>query len=161
MAKEAHVKVSLDTNIRPRLWDVEEARKILLPLVKQTDILLTDPQDSEILIGVSDPEKASKTFLKMGPSITVLKMGRKGSLATTIDKTIRQDTFEALVEDVTGAGDAFAACFISSLLKGWSLKKALEVANVAGSLVVTVRGDVENIPTMQDIDKFLESLKKG
>jgi len=42
--------------------------------------------------------------------------------------------------DVIGAGDSFAAGFVASILRGWSLEKALEVGNAAGALVVTVGG---------------------
>ena len=59
-----------------------------------------------------------------------------------------------------GAGDAFAAGFISSLMRGRGLEEALEVGNAAGALVVTVRGDFENMPSMDDVEKFLASQRR-
>jgi sugar/nucleoside kinase (ribokinase family) len=63
--------------------------------------------------------------------------------------------------DPVGAGDAFASLFVSKILKGWSVEKALEAATVAGSLVVTRRGDNENIPSEEDIKSFLDSMSGG
>jgi 2-dehydro-3-deoxygluconokinase len=47
LAKKAGVKVSMDTNIRFPLWpSLEEAAKVLMPMVKKADILFTDPTDA-------------------------------------------------------------------------------------------------------------------
>jgi sugar/nucleoside kinase (ribokinase family) len=59
---------------------------------------------------------------------------------------------EVYVEDPIGAGDAFAGTFITSRLKGRGLEESLKRAVVAGSLVVTVRGDEECLPSEEEID---------
>ena len=58
--------------------------------------------------------------------------------------------------DVTGAGDAFDAAFLSCRMRGMDLDRSLEFANSAGALCVTARGDVEAIPSVSDVKRFLD-----
>jgi sugar/nucleoside kinase (ribokinase family) len=71
-----------------------------------------------------------------------------------------QPSFPVQVVDPIGAGDAFAAGFLSSLLKSYDLKHALQIASAAGSLVVTVKGDQENIPSFEEAEEFLRGVEK-
>jgi len=155
-ARDSGVKVSFDTNIRLKLWSPDRAREKILSFLKLCDILFTDVEDSEILICKSDPAEAARELLKLGPEIVVIKMGEKGGYAATSKgEEAWGKSFKVPVIDTVGAGDAFDAAFMSGILRGWSLEKCLEVANAAGALCVTVRGDVEAIPTIEDIDHFL------
>ncbi|MEM3479562.1 MAG: sugar kinase, partial [Candidatus Bathyarchaeia archaeon] len=52
IAVENKIMVSFDTNIRLKLWlKAEKARETLLPMIEKADIVLTEPEDAEILIG--------------------------------------------------------------------------------------------------------------
>ncbi len=160
IAEANNVKISIDTNIRLKLWSADKARETLLPMIRKADIILTDPEDSEILIQERNPGKIARSLLALGASIVVVKLGEEGALAATKDKTVKKSAFKVPVEDVIGAGDAFAAGFIASILKEEEIGKALEVANVAGALVVMVRGDVENMPSRDEVERFLAARGK-
>ncbi len=160
-AKKAKAKISLDTNIRTKLWKADEARESLKPAVDKADIVLTDPDDIQILYGSSDTAGIAKQLLAKGIQIVVVKLGPKGSVAYSKNGFYTHRQYQVPVVDPVGAGDAFASIFVSKVLKGWSVKKALEAATVAGSLVVTRRGDNENIPSEEDIKSFLASMKGG
>jgi len=147
------VLISFDTNIRPVLWkSMEKAVDTLLPIISKVDILFTDPTDASILLGVKDMEEVLKGFLRMGVDTVVLKLGERGALAATASERASADAMPVYVEDPIGAGDAFAGTFITSRLKGRSLSESLTRAVIAGSLVVTVRGDEECLPSEDDID---------
>jgi 2-dehydro-3-deoxygluconokinase len=155
IAKSSGTKISFDTNIRLKLWTPEKARKTLLKYIGKTDILFTDLNDSNILIGKNDHKEAAKEFLSMGPETVVIKMGEKGAYSSNLDEeSAFKPGYQVKVVDVIGAGDAFDAAFLCSQMRGYSLERSLEVANAAGALCVTVRGDVEAFPTMDDIEKF-------
>lgn len=62
IAKSNNIIISLDTNIRLKLWNEERAREVLLPMIKKATILLTEPDDTKILIGERNTEKLSKPF---------------------------------------------------------------------------------------------------
>jgi 2-dehydro-3-deoxygluconokinase len=160
VASKNNVTISVDTNIRLKLWSKEKARKTLIPILKKADIVLTEPEDAEILIGEREPEEIAKVILSMGAETVVVKMGKEGAVALTREETVRKPAFKVIVVDVIGAGDAFAAGFISSIMRGRSLDEALEIGNVAGALVVTRRGDIENLPSLEDVEKFMAAHRK-
>jgi len=149
--------VSFDTNIRLKLWGPEEARRCLLDFMGSVDVLFTDVNDSRILLGIGDPGKAAERFLEMGPETVVVKMGEEGAYAATVGgDSVFKAAFKVPVVDMIGAGDAFDAAFLGCRLRELSLEESLEVANAAGALCVTVRGDVEAVPTYEDVRRFLE-----
>jgi 2-dehydro-3-deoxygluconokinase/2-dehydro-3-deoxygalactonokinase len=145
--------VSFDTNIRPVLWgSIDNAVRVLTPIIEKVDILFTDPRDASILLNVQDVDQMIDGFLKFGVETVVLKMGRKGAIAANRREKVSVQTLAVYVEDPIGAGDAFAGTFITSRLKGRSLEESLKRAVIAGSLVVTVRGDEECLPSEEEID---------
>ncbi|MEM3715804.1 MAG: sugar kinase [Candidatus Bathyarchaeia archaeon] len=161
VAVENKVMVSFDTNIRLKLWlKAEKARETLLPIIEKADIVLTEPEDAEILIGEKDPRKIIDRILALGPRIVAVKLGAEGAVASDGREVVMKPGFKVPVVDVIGAGDAFAASFIASILRGRSLEEALMFGNVSGALVVTVRGDIENLPSWEDIEKFLAFQRK-
>ena len=89
-----------------------------------------------------------------------VKLGAEGAAAYTRSEEAKKPAYKVPIVDVIGAGDAFAAGFISSLMQGRSLEEALEIGNAAGALVVTVKGDFENMPSEEDLEKFLAAQRK-
>jgi len=62
----------------------------------------------------------------MGPEIVVVKLCEDGAAAYTKKTSAMKLAFKVPIADVIGAGDAFAAGFVSSILPGLSLEEALE-----------------------------------
>jgi len=155
-AKEHKVAVSLDTNIRLKLWSEEEARTTLLPLSKSADIMFTSGPDAKIILGEDDPAKIAKSLHNEGVRTVVVKLGDKGAFASSDGETATVPMIPSDVEDPTGAGDSFAAAFLATRLKGWTLKDSLRAASATAALVVTIRGDFESIPDMNGLQTFLD-----
>ena len=57
--------------------------------------------------------------------------------------------------DTVGAGDGFDAGYIYSYLHGKSVKESLDFANAIGAMVVSVKGDNEGLPELEDVEVFL------
>ena len=155
-AKENKVTVSLDTNIRLKLWTEEAARSTLLPICKMADSVFTSGPDSKIILGLDDPAEIAKVLHRSGVTTVVVKLGAEGSFASSKGETATQPMIPTSVEDPTGAGDSFAAAFLATQLKGWKLKDSLRAASATAALVVTIRGDYENIPDMEALQTFLD-----
>jgi sugar/nucleoside kinase (ribokinase family) len=155
IAKKHGVKVSFDTNIRKRLWTIEKARRTLTPMLSYVDYLFTDPNDAKILFEEEEPKRICQKALQAGPSLIVVKMPDAQYVAMTKDEYVEKKGYQAPVVDVIGAGDAFAAGVLASLLKGLPLEKAISVGNAASALKVTVRGDFEALPSWEDVETFL------
>jgi len=57
--------------------------------------------------------------------------------------------------DGTGAGDAFTACLVVSLLEGRDRAEALRRACIAGALAASRPGAQSSMPTAEEVDRFL------
>lgn len=154
-AEGSNVQVSLDTNVRLKLWNKEPARSILLPLCKRADVVFTSGSDSKIILGEDQPEEIARILHKAGVKTVIVKLGERGAYASSSGEIATQPMIPTYVEDATGAGDSFAAAFLATQLKGWKLKESLRAAATSAALVVTVRGDYENIPDMEGLQTAL------
>ena len=156
-AKEHKVKISFDTNVRRKLWTNDNARRVLRPLCESADIIFTSPSDAKIIFNIEDPKSIAKMLHDRGVRTVVVKLGDKGSFASSNGEVAAQSVIPTIVEDPTGAGDAFAATFLATHLRGWKLTESLKAATATAALVVTVRGDFENIPDLISLKTFLDS----
>ncbi|ABY95599.1 MULTISPECIES: sugar kinase [Thermoanaerobacter] len=156
IAKSRSVKITFDPNIRLKLWSKERAREVIMELAAQADIVLPGVSEGEILVGEREPEKIAAKFLGLGVGTVVVKMGKQGAYYATKSesKFIPGFPIEKVVDPI-GAGDGFAAGFVTGLLKGYSLEKAVRLANAVGAIVTTVIGDVEGLPTMDEVLVFM------
>jgi 2-dehydro-3-deoxygluconokinase len=153
IARAAGVKVVLDPNYRSKLWEPDDARKVIRDLAAHADILLPGKEEAELLSGESEPRAAALHLKKLGPQLVVVKLGADGALAITDDRQVIHSPGMHLerVVDPVGAGDAFAAGLLSGLLKGWSTEDALHLANRCGALSMTSPGDMESLPMWADV----------
>ena len=157
-AKAAGVKVSYDTNLRLRLWDLETARRKIDETIARCDIALPSLDDSQQLTGLTEAEAIADHYLKLGAPMVALKMGAEGSLIVTASKRYRLPAHRVTAVDATGAGDTFDGAFLARLLEGDDPETAGRYANVAAALSTTGYGAVTPIPRKADV---LAVLKRG
>jgi 2-dehydro-3-deoxygluconokinase len=157
LAREMGLTISFDPNLRRKLWSEEEAREVLLSLIPLCDVFLPGVEEAEFLIGKQSIEGYGEKFLEMGAKVVALKLGSEGSIGFINGNTIKASPYGVShVIDTVGAGDAFAAGFISVFLEHAtitpsSLEKALTRANILGALATQFKGDWEGIPTLEEL----------
>ncbi|KHF39427.1 sugar kinase [Halalkalibacter okhensis] len=152
LAKEHNLLISFDPNIRLKMWSKEEAREALTELLPYVDILLTGLDEAEIIFGTNDPRSVIEESRKLGISYVAIKQGEKGSIGYHNHECIESAPVKPKkVVDTVGAGDGFDAGFIYGVLQQWPLEKILHFANTIGSMVVSVSGDNEGLPYLDDI----------
>jgi len=153
VARESDLKISFDPNLRLKLWDsIEEMRKVMLEIIPQVNVLLPGVE-----LGLSDPEEIIKGFYEMMEpgSLIVLKIGSKGALYYQGDQIEHVEPYCVdNIVDLIGAGDAFAAGLITGLLRELPIRKAVELANLVGALCITVKGDIEGLPTWEQVEVY-------
>lgn len=145
-ARKAGVKVSYDTNLRLRLWDLDVARQVIDATIAECDIALPSLDDSRQLTGLDAPEAIADYYLGLGAPLVALKMGDEGSLIATAAGKTRIPPFKVEAVDATGAGDTFDGAFLARLLAGDTPDAAVRYANVAAALSTTGYGAVTPIP---------------
>jgi 2-dehydro-3-deoxygluconokinase len=150
-ARRSGAKVSYDTNLRLRLWDLDTARKTIHATCARCDILLPSLDDSQQLTGLDRPEAIADFYLKLGAPLVALKMGAEGALLATPQRRVRIAPHKVELVDATGAGDTFDGAFLARLLAGDDIEEAARYANVAAALSTQGYGAVTPIPRKDEV----------
>ncbi len=158
VARKAGVKVSYDTNLRLRLWELDVAREVVDATIARCDIALPSLDDSQQLTGLKEPEAIAAYYLGLGAPLVALKMGAEGSLIATRERKTRIAPHKVEAVDATGAGDTFDGAFLTRVLAGDDPETAARYANVAAALSTTGYGAVTPMPCAGDV---LNVLKRG
>jgi 2-dehydro-3-deoxygluconokinase len=158
-AKEAGVCVVLDPNIRRTLAPLQSQVEVLRELCKYADIVLSGEDEALAISGLQEPGTAiAEWFLGQGCRMVAVKLGSRGAWATDGTQTVHQAAFPVRTVDTVGAGDAFAAGFISAILNGRDLPEALRRGAGCGAMNVSVVGDFDGSPTEGQLQTFLDGI---
>jgi len=94
--------------------------------------------------------------LPEAPRLTALTLGAEGAVLLEDGQEIaRAAPPKVDAVDGTGAGDAFTACMVVSLLEGRDRKEALRRSCAAGALAASRVGAQPSLPTTAEIDEIL------
>lgn len=161
-ATAAGLTISLDLNLRRRLWSDEVAAPVLRALAAEVDVLLGNPDELAVLTHrttAGDPVGLARAALDLGPSLVVVKLGAAGALA--LDRTDPDDAIVRpalplpVVVDPVGAGDAFCAGFIAARLDGAGLATAVEMGIACGAAAASALGDQSGLPDRGELAAIL------
>jgi 2-dehydro-3-deoxygluconokinase len=145
-ARKAGVKVSFDTNHRPRLWSLALAQRTIAAAIARCDICLPSFDDLALVTGLDAPEAMVEHCLGLGASVVALKHGGQGAWLAEGERRIRIAPHPCRPVDATGAGDAFGGAFVARLVAGDDLEAAGRYAAAAAALSTEGYGAVAPIP---------------
>jgi len=155
IARKNNVKVVFDPNIRTKLWDSDTYIPVLTSILKMSDIFMPGEDELQQLFPEKSQEDIINEIFDYGIELIVVKKGAAGAAYHTKTQSEEVSGYpNENVIDPVGAGDGFAAGFLSGLLEGLSLEKAVDRANLIGSLVTMVKGDCEGLPTRDELLNF-------
>ncbi|RLI82515.1 sugar kinase [Archaeoglobales archaeon] len=151
-AHDFELKISFDVNWRKVLWrSVSEARKVFEKIAKEVDLVKIGIEGfNQIWRRSLSPKDACK-FLSKRFNCEALVTKERDAYACSKNEVVHERAMKVKVVDPVGAGDAFLAGYVASRLKGYSMRESLRIANVIGATVCTRRGDIEAIPTWDEI----------
>ena len=186
-AREAGARVVFDPNFRSKLWGIEAARTVYQELAPLVDILSCSAEGLRAFYGIASQEQPStraagaqgvrgqaevaqaaiETFDLQAVVLTSREelgmwKNRVGATVVARDAQGRAQTFhdrerEVEIVDRLGAGDAFLAGFLTSLLQdGGDWQRATEWGGAAAALKHSIRGDFP-ILTAAEIRQEIES----
>ncbi len=153
-AKTNGIGISFDPNIRLKLWDIVTARSCLTELAQQCDVFFPGEQEMNLLYPDTDLVTAAHDLLSYGVKKVVIKQGAKGALVVNHQGQIMIPGYSVETVDPIGAGDGFAAGFLAGQLKMWDDAESAKLANAVGAMAVTVAGDIEGYPTLEEVMHF-------
>jgi 2-dehydro-3-deoxygluconokinase len=169
LGHDAGATISLDINLRRRLWSDETAAPVLRDVAGRVDVLLGSADELAVLAGRpidgdDDPAELARATLELGPSVAVAKLGAAGAIAVergAADAVDRDAVPLPSLVDPVGAGDAFCAGFIAARLEGRGLGEALDEANACGAAVASALGDQGGLPDRAAVDAIRRSSLRG
>ncbi|GHH90065.1 sugar kinase [Streptomyces capillispiralis] len=155
--------ISFDVNHRPALWRDAHGPEILLELARRADIVFVGEDEAEDAWGLHGARAVREALPE--PGIVVVKQGRGGAVAfdNDTDGLVPEDatgtaTFvRALNVDVVaavGAGDAFAAGFLSATLRGLPVRDRLRHGHLTAAATLTTPGDLAAPPSRALADRL-------
>jgi sugar/nucleoside kinase (ribokinase family) len=157
IAQDAGIKVSFDPNIRPQLIAIEGAREAYAPFVAAADVILTTPEEAQMLTDTRTLDEAVGALIGADlHRIIVTHAGKHGCGVYTAQGATQYPSYVIDEIDPTGAGDCFDAGFLVRWLEGAAPTDALRFANACGALAVTARGPMAGAKKRAEVEAFLQ-----
>jgi 2-dehydro-3-deoxygluconokinase len=173
-ARKNNVTISGDINYRRNLWQYgKSARDVMPALIESTDIIVAGIADMENCVGISGDsfEGACKAFMKANPGTKKIASTVRDSISSSHNKlkgilwngknlsTSKEYDLTHIVDRV-GAGDAFMAGLIYSIINKKNDQQIIEFATAAGALKHTIEGDV-NLSTAEEVENLVKGENVG
>lgn len=154
-AREAGTLVSLDANLRLKLWPLARARACLQQAVSMCDLFLPSLEDVQPLCGQDEPQAIIDWSHQLGASRVVLKRGALGATVSENGNQREVPGHAVTCVDATGAGDCFAGNLLARLAQGDALDQGVRYANAAAALAVQGFGAVAPLPRPPQVQALL------
>jgi 2-dehydro-3-deoxygluconokinase len=119
--------VSFDVNHRAGLWSAEQAGPVLAECARRADIVFVGRDEAEALWGTGDPHSLYEML--GSPRHLVVKDGSVGATDCSAEEEVFVPAPVVDVVEVVGAGDAFAAGYLSGMLTGDSTAARLQLGH--------------------------------
>jgi 5-dehydro-2-deoxygluconokinase len=178
-AHQAGTDVVLDIDFRPDQWHDPRAFGVAIrSALRLADIvigtedeinaaMLTDPSSINVTDSVSDTQvrgnvdEGVREMLAMGPRALLRKRGNQGVRVHVVDERgdiepIDVPGFPVEIQNILGAGDAFAAGFLYGYVNQLGWYQAARWGNACGAIVVTKHGCANFMPTREEVLAFVE-----
>lgn len=125
-------------------------------LISLVDVITPNETELALLSGSDDIAAGAERLQQQGIGTVVVTLGDKGSVAYTGAESIIAPPYKVKAVDTTAAGDTFNAALITAMGQGKKLEEALDYANAAGALATTKMGAQSSLPTIAEVDWFIE-----
>lgn len=167
-ARKNDVVVFFDIDYRPYSWNNIEETSIYYSLAaEKSDVIIGTKKEFDVMgaitsMGETDDTATAKKWFEHNAKIVVIKHGKEGSTAFTREgRGFEAKPFPAKVVKAFGAGDSYAGAFIYGLINNMSIPECLELGSASASLVISSHSCSEAMPTLDEIQSFIEKCKKG
>jgi 2-dehydro-3-deoxygluconokinase len=134
--------VSFDVNFRPALWPATDAAPVLRELASRADVVFVGLDEAHDLWGAAEPADVRRIL--PGPRTLVVKDAANGATEFGGSGTWYEPAPAITVVEPIGAGDAFAAGWLSGMLRGFDPPGRLVLGHrVAAQVLGTTADDVD------------------
>jgi 2-dehydro-3-deoxygluconokinase len=135
--------VSFDVNHRASLWN-GEAEAELLELARASDVVFVGRDEATSIWGTTSAESVRDLIPE--PLHLIVKDGAHEAVSFTPEGVFREPAHTVEIVDVVGAGDGFAAGWLSGMLQGMNEPARLRMGHGVASRVVQSPTDSAELP---------------
>ena len=154
-ARAAGARVSLDSNLRLKLWPLARARAMIGTAAAMADHFFPSIEDARALSGLEQPDAIVDWAHRLGARTVYLKLGPEGVIVSDGARRERIAGLKVKAVDATGAGDCFCGATLARLAAGDSTFDAARYANAAAALATTGFGAVAPLPRPEAVRKLV------
>jgi len=154
--------VTLDPNYHPNNWpDTPDFVKTLQDVFQYVDVTKPSIEDCARLIGPGLALRHyARTFLGWGAKVVLITQGSNGVfLATSQGDQYHIHANPIQVVDVTGAGDAFWAGFLTACLGGASPLESARFGQVVAEFKLGTLGPIAHLPTRASLSTLAQAVQ--
>jgi 5-dehydro-2-deoxygluconokinase len=170
LARTAGTRIVLDIDYRPVLWGLtapglgerrfvasRPVTEALQRIVPHCDLLIGTEEEFHIAGGSEDTGEALARLRALSGAQFVVKRGPMGCTVyeNSVERGVDGPGFPVEVFNVLGAGDGFAAGFLSGWLHGAPTAECARLGNACGALVVSRHGCAPAMPSREELNVFL------
>ncbi|MBE9580383.1 MAG: sugar kinase [Proteobacteria bacterium] len=151
-ASIAACKAAKDAGV-PVVVDAGTLRQGILDIVPFSDYFVVSENFAKSLIGNDKPVDACYKLAELGPRVTGVTLGARGYVALVEGQVIERPAYPVEAVDTTGCGDAFHAGLCYGVVKGWDVKKSLDLGAWAAAMVSLKLGGRAGIPSLKEVEE--------
>jgi len=157
-----------DIDYRPVLWGLtspgmgeqrfvasKHVTEKLQEVIPLAHLVIGTEEEFHIAGGCEDTDEALRRLRAISAATFVVKRGPLGCSVHASGPAIAGQGFPVEVFNVLGAGDGFAAGFLSGWLRKLPLEECARRANACGALVVSRHGCAPAMPSQEELELFL------
>lgn len=134
-----------------------------LSRLAELEVFSPNETETQIFTGINpdSEDNCLNACRKFGEMLSfkycVLKLGSRGAYVYDGNCGTLYPPYPTKAVDTTAAGDAFTAAFTIKHLETGDVKSACDFANKVGAYTVSKKGASSSIPTLDELEKFLNS----
>lgn len=132
-------------------------------LMTTIDILVVNELEASFISGIeytgNNLDDIAQALLRSGARNIVITLGSQGVYMMNERETIQLPSFKVKAIDTVAAGDTFCGALAVACSKKGISREALGFANVAAAIAVTRLGAQSSIPTLVEVNAFIQTIK--
>lgn len=151
-ARKNDTLLCFDPNYHSMIWEKgEDGVEYVKSIINKVDIVKPSEDDAERLFGKDTYENQIEKFLKLGAKLVVMTLGSEGAIASNGKETVKFNTMASEIVDTTGAGDAFWSGFYTAIVRGYTIRQALNLGFAVSAYKLKYVGAVADLPKLEEI----------
>lgn len=154
-------KNDIKTAFNASMYLAEKGASYLKNILKGLHVLILNKEEAAALLRqrTDDVENLLKGILRLGPELAVITDGKNGAYALSQSRMYRAASPNVKVVETTGAGDAFAAGFVSGLIKNGSIEFGMQLGTANAVSVIQHHGAKNKLLRYNEALKLIKKHK--